>query len=277
MKKLIYVLVALIFFGTYSCDVIEPPYEEGGKIIIDTTAKKVLLEEFTGFRCGNCPEAGEVAHGIDNVSDGQVIIMSIHAGDLAIPTPFRTYEFRVKEGLDIAAFYNLPATPYGLVNRISYGGSTLLAPSTWTTAVGNEMNKTASVKLELNAGYDEASASINLKAKMKFLTEGTSNYYMVAYIVEDSIIQYQRDDRQADVHVLNFVHNHVLRGSMNGTWGDPISAGDIPAGTEIIKELAYTIGEDLDWIPKQLALIVVVHDNLSKEILQVEKVYLYNK
>ena len=273
MKK-IYILVFLLILGFTGCDVIDPPYTQGGDIDVDTTKKKVLIEDFTGFRCGNCPEAGEVAHEIAVEYKGQVIQMAIHAGALAIPTPQRTYEFRTPVGNDIASYFNLPATPYGMVNRTAFGGNALLAPNTWASAVVNEASKLADVKITLSGNYNSASNTIILDAQLKFIKAGTADMYLAAYIVEDSIVQYQRDDRLPDVHVLNYVHNHVLRGSMNGTWGEQISEFVIPAGTILSKNIQYKIPDGKDWVPKNLSIIAVVQNNTTKEILQVEKLKL---
>ncbi len=274
MKKYMLILAVILMFGLYSCDEVQAPYTEDGPIDVDTTARKVLLEEFTGFRCGNCPEAGEVAHEVVESSNGRVILMSIHAGDLADPTPTRKYNFKTPEGNDIADNFSLPATPFGLINRVSYNGSYLLGPTVWATAASIEANKPAYVKLELTANYNETAKEIALDIKMNFLQQVSEPLNVVAYIVEDSIIQYQRDDRQPDVNVLNYNHMHILRGSMNGTWGDLISGNVIAGKTELTKNLKYVIPSTKDWKPKDISLIVTLINAQNKEIQQVEKIKL---
>lgn len=274
MKKYIVLLGILLIFGLYSCDEIQAPYTEDGQIDVDTTTRKVLLEEFTGFRCGNCPEAGEVAHEVVDNSNGRVILMSIHAGDLADPTPARKYNFKTQEGNNIADYFALPATPFGLVNRVSYNGAYLLGPTAWATAAAVEANKPAYVKLELSANYNASIKEISLDVKMKFLQQVSENLNVVAYIVEDSIIQYQRDDRQKDVNVLDYNHMHVLRGSMNGTWGELISDTTIPPQSEIDKNIKFTIPDTKDWKPKDVSLIVTIINTENKEVQQVEKIKL---
>jgi len=274
MKNILYLLSIILIF--YSCDIIDPPYEENANIDTDSTTKKVLLEDFTGFRCGNCPEAGELAHEIVKDSKEQVIIMTIHAGSLADPTPQRPYNFKTPVGNDIANYYKLPGTPFGLINRESYNGSHLQSPSSWRTLSFLEMQKKSYIKIEPAAEYNDATREISLNAKIKFLKEYQNNMYLVAYIVEDSIIQYQKDDRKyPNTNIENFVHMHVLRGSMNGTWGEQISNNTIVANSIIDKQFKYIIPQDKDWKPKHLALIVAVHNNDTRVIEQVEKVYIY--
>ena len=268
---LILVLGAMLAFIT-GCDIIEAPYKE--KIVIekDTAAINVLIEDFTGFRCGNCPEAGEVAHTLAETYQGKVIVMSIHAGALAVPNPTRKYDFRTTEGTELATYFNLPATPYGMVNRVQVNGNTLLAPDAWGTSVAQQVKQKADLKMSLTAGFNETSKVISLESNLKFVNDSKTTYYLAAYIVEDSIIQYQRDDLKTPSDILDFVHMHVLRASMTGTWGTQISPDVINAGESIKLNSEYTIPSGKDWVPKNLSLIVIVHDNDTKEIKQVDKV-----
>lgn len=274
MKKYIFVLAISLMFGLYSCDEIQAPYTEDGPIDVDTTARKVLIEEFTGFRCGNCPEAGEVAHEIVKNSNGRAILMSIHAGALADPTPTRTYNFKTTDGNNIANYYQLPATPFGMINRVNYNGANLLSPSVWGTVTAFEAAKPAYVTLELTPNYNESTKEIAVDVKMKFLQQISEKINVVSYIIEDSIIQYQRDDRQPDVNVLNYNHMNVFRGSMNGTWGELISDVAITGKTEITKNIKYTIPSTKDWKAKNLSLIVAIINAETKIVEQVEKVKL---
>ena len=59
--------IAIFVFMAFitSCDIIDEPYRE--KTTQDTTKtvkRKILLEEFTGFRCKNCPHAAETIHSL---------------------------------------------------------------------------------------------------------------------------------------------------------------------------------------------------------------------
>lgn len=275
MKNFIFILIISSLFGLYSCDQIGAPYTEDSKVEVDTTARKVLLEEFTGFRCGNCPEAGEKAHGIVDNSNGRVILMSIHAGALADPSPARSYNFKTEVGNDIASYFSLPATPFGLVNRVAYNGATLLSPTVWETVANIESTKPAYVKLALEANYNTASREMEVNIKMNFLQQVSQKLNVVAYIIEDSIIQYQKDDRHTtNPNIEAYNHMNVLRGSMNGSWGELISDTQIPSKTELNKTLKYTIAANKDWKPKDISIIVAILNPENKEVQQVEKIKL---
>lgn len=275
MKYIKLLLIATVLFTAISCDVIEPPYKEKHEIVNDSTKQKILIEEFTGFRCGNCPEAAEKGHLIASSSQGQVIMISIHAGDLANVTPIRTYNFTTPEGTDIAEYYNLTATPYGMVNRVKMNGANLLSPDSWSSAVAIQSQKQSTIELKLTSDYNSSNREITLNANMKFLQIDNRQLHIAVYIVEDSVVQYQKDDRKSDPNVLDYVHNHVFRGSFNGAWGDLISSTPILAQQVINKNFNYTIPSNKDWRPNKLSLIAVIMDNQTKEVAQVEKVSLF--
>ena len=272
MKYILIVILGAMIAFIVGCDIIEAPYKEQIIFVKDTTTKNILIEDFTGFRCGICPEAGEKALTLAETYPEKVFVMSIHAGDLAVPNPVRKYDFRTPEGKDLANYFNLPATPYGMINREKVNGNTLQSPDAWGTSTAQQLTIKTDLNLNLKAVYNESSKKISLETNMNFFKDSKISYFMVAYIVEDSIIQYQRDDRQSPPDILNFNHMHVLRGSMTGTWGTQISPDIIKAKSSFKITTDFTIPEGKDWVPKNLSLIVVVQDNETKEIMQVDKV-----
>ena len=67
-----------------SCDVIEEPFTE--EIVVGGCAekcKKILLEDYTGHKCGNCPRAAEKAEELKAIYDDQLVSIAVHAGFFA--------------------------------------------------------------------------------------------------------------------------------------------------------------------------------------------------
>lgn len=277
--KILNILIALVFVYVFvACDIVEPPYtKNNNQNPVDTTKRNVLIEDFTGFRCGNCPEASHVAEQVADLYKGKVFSIALHAGPLSIPTPVRKYDFRTPETKELAEYYGLVATPYGMVNRRKYNDQTLQAPSAWSGYATETLQLEAILKISLNnVAYNQNNKQISLDIKLDYLKNSEISHFVAVYIVEDSIVNYQQDDRQfPNVHIVNFVHNHVMRGSFSGTWGTPVSQAVISAGSSVNLPHSYTIPAEKDWRPEKLSLIVFVQNNDTKEILQVEKVALF--
>ncbi|MFA5783227.1 MAG: hypothetical protein WC868_13255, partial [Bacteroidales bacterium] len=108
MKKIIYFLcVVLNSIFLFSCDKINPPYiENTTNNNTGDTVKKVLLEEFTGHQCPNCPQGAIIAQQLKAIYGEKLILISIHAGDFAEPgTGEFAYDFRSSTGNDINSFF----------------------------------------------------------------------------------------------------------------------------------------------------------------------------
>ncbi|MFW6019944.1 MAG: hypothetical protein ACOCPM_05120, partial [Bacteroidales bacterium] len=70
--------ITMIFFN--SCDQIDPPYKENITFENKDTVRNVVLEEFTGHLCVNCPSAGAIIHDMKDTYGENLIVISVHAG-----------------------------------------------------------------------------------------------------------------------------------------------------------------------------------------------------
>lgn len=265
-----FLLMPILFIA---CDTIDEPYRESGSVDTSKITTKVLLEEYTGFRCGNCPEATEIAHRLKEKYSGKVVILSIHAGGYAKPTTAHPYDFRTTIGEELDAFFGMSnaGNPCGMVNRIGFPTkSHILREAQLESAIKSALAKENSIDLTLQTTFHSTTNQIFIQAEIKYLKPGSSNHNLCIFIAEDSIVQYQRDDRLNPPDVEDYVHNNVLRGGITSTWGIPLSQSDIPVGTSFSKDFTYVIPLDKDWNPSKLKIIAFIHDNgNSFEILQV--------
>ena len=123
MRKYI-TLLSIILIIT-SCDVEEGPFINDYDSYVNPD-KKVLIEDFTGHTCQNCPDAARELDAISAIYPDQIIGMAIHVGSFAKPTPIigapYDYDFRTNSG-DVVdnAFGNISeALPRGMINRAGY-------------------------------------------------------------------------------------------------------------------------------------------------------------
>jgi len=271
-------LSILIVITLSSCDQINPPYEQTNSHNTDTTTKNVLLEEYTGFRCGNCPPAAVVAHQIKQEYGDKVVVVAIHVGQLAMPTPQHKYDFRTAIGNTLDDFYKIGSeigTPNGLVDRIPYNGNLVLGYSSWEAAIIARLQEKANMTIEfVNANYDSTKKSISTKLKINFIDKCLTNYKLAVYIVEDSIVNYQTDYFSTPNDIPDYVHNNVLRGALTDAWGSQISDTELSAGTESIKDFSYSVPANTDWRMNWVRLVAIITNADTKEVLQVNEKYL---
>ena len=105
----------------------------------NSTVKKVLLEEFTGVRCVNCPQAQTEIKNLqsEGVYGDNLIAISYHAGFFSNPYNESQFDLRTTEGEEILNFLETPlGFPSGVVNRRVFEGARGLHITQFVTCAG---------------------------------------------------------------------------------------------------------------------------------------------
>jgi hypothetical protein len=246
--------------------------------------RKVLVEDYTGHKCGNCPAAGRELKRLDSVYSGKIVPIAIHAGFYANVTPGSTppypTDFKTTSGTDYDnAFGNSAAgNPNGLVNRVSFGLASFIKQwSSWETSVATMDTIKADFKIEIANSYNIVSNQLTTTVTATALNyKTTANYNLVVLLTEDSIVAEQIDYSlpAGQQYVSNYTFNHVLRTAINSSWGDPLFTGAV--STNDVKTKTYTNFQlSSAWKYKHCHVIAFLYDaNTSSatyyEIFQVE-------
>ncbi len=278
MKKylLIIAIAGLVFAA---CDKIEEPYKNTGQNgdPVEETTRKVLLEEYTGHTCVNCPRAAITASELKALYGDRLILLSVHVGPLAAPglNPF-TKDFRSDVGNAWDAFFSVSSSgvPLGIINRKSEGGVYFTPPGNWGTSIAQAMEDEESIaKIDISTNYNAGNRQLGIGIETTFLTNASGNFMVQALIVEDNVVAPQRnnDPSIGPGVITNYNHRHVLRGSANGLWGESLlpSGTNLEVGAAYSKEYTYTVNPD--WDAENVYVVVMVYDNDTKEVLQVER------
>jgi len=268
-----------LFFLLTRCDIVTSPYEQPNSQVKDTTTnnepivQKVLVEDLTGYLCGNCPEAAAEAQRLKALYGDRIVTMAVHGGYFARPDPQHPLDLRCAESEEIINYFNVILFPSGLVNRRSWEGTRVLAYSSWQAAVDSFLKEPPRAQIQITPTYTPSSRQVQATVKVTYLQDGSIDDYLAVYITEDSIIGYQKDYTQNPPYIENYVHRHVLRGSLNGTWGEALSPESPPrAYSTLTKNFTYTLPST--WNAAHCSLVAILHDNKTREIIQVEEVHL---
>lgn len=258
-----------------SCDVIEEPYIEEGNIIYN--GRKSLLLDFTGHTCGNCPEGHRVIESILYNYEEAVIPVAIHCGWYSRiegdnpEEPFY-YDFRTDigfelggDGLTTGGDFGVQGQPTGVVNLLK--GSALKPPSAWSSEVAKYVSSFPQYSIEIEANYNNNDSIIDCTVTVESITENRNELHLVVYVLENHIVQWQRDYESDPENVENYEHNHVLRGGFNGAWGESIGNT-----TYIEKNCQTKLGED--WVPNNCLILAFVYNSETFEVLQAEEIKL---
>lgn len=271
MKKLfIAVLTSSCLLA--ACDKVERPIET--PIVIESK-RKVLLEDYTGQQCGNCPAAAEVAETLKEQYGDKLVVLSVHAGFFA-----RTSGTKFPTSYTTAAsvewdktFIGTSGNPNGMVNRKNYKENGLVTTqSKWPTTVSLALQDIYFLDLYITPKYNTTSRALNTSVKAKFARKYSNNTKLSVILAEDSIIGPQTDYREKpDDYVPKYLFRYMLRGEINGTWGTALKSAPILYNDSVTVNFNnYTIDPKINI--KNAYIIAFAFDETSKEVLQVEKV-----
>lgn len=189
-------------------------------IVMDPSGKTVLLHDYTGVKCVNCPAAAEIAHQLQNQYDGRLVVMSVHAGYQATPFP-DSPDFRTEEGDD---WYNgNNSNPLGSVNRVKLLSGYTLQASAWTDAVTSAFTEPQTIEARVFNTYNETTRQLIANIAAMELEEVTGDLSVTVCLIEDNIVGKQVTPSGL---ATDYVHRHVFRTTLNGTYGEDLSFDD---------------------------------------------------
>ena len=275
MKSIKNMVLALVMavFGLSACDIVEEPYIQGGGDSPtpsgDTAQvmKKVLLEDYTGVRCVNCPEAGALALQLQEIYPERLIVLGVHAGMLAMPNGGYP-DFRTPEGTEWWNFFGFDANPIGTVDRTLSGtGRYGLNPADWATFIIDEIAKDPVIALRIENDYNAASRGLNVKVSGKFIVDQTDDLNLVVCLMEDGIVGLQQTENGPNP---DYVHRHVFRGTLDGlAWGSSVGSAPFAEGFTFEKTYNYTLPENFN--AENCAVVAYICRDRDKTVLQVEE------
>ncbi len=280
LYSLLFVILLLTGWG---CDKIDAPYLRNTTPDDTTTTvvkRKVLIEDFTGHKCPNCPEAAVIAHDMAEAHPNQIVIIAVHSsGGFSAPDPpggEYTYDFRTAVGDELNAFFHINdfGYPNGLISRVkSPEGKYAIGKNFWEATADTLLDDEPLASLKMTTTWNEANRTSSIGVETKFLTETSQEYFLAVYLTEDSIIQPQKNNNPAvgpTPKIEDYIHMHVLRAAYNGTWGTQISSGNIPAGT--VKNNTFQLILDPDFVAKNTHAVAILYRTDTMEVMQVEEI-----
>lgn len=267
-------MLMIIITGAWAitaCDKVSPPFDEtpsGGNPNPEVVVRKVLIEDFTGHTCKNCPAASLIAEDIKTKAyPGRVVIMAIHSGFYAdtSPAPPFTYNFRIPEGQQISDDFGIAAWPNGMVNRRKFNGSPIVGKDSWSSNTGIILQEPPVASVKISNNFNSATGNITTTITGKALSALSGQYKLAVFYTEDSIIKPQLVGNNVDTA---YVHMNALRGAFNGVYGDVIM-NNPAANDSVVKTYSLKIRGDAN--PKHCRVVAYILDDTSKEIIQVEE------
>ena len=297
MKNLRYIgAVMLAGFGLLAvgCDTIEDdnykkPYNGG-----ISSERKVLLEDYTGVRCVNCPTAAAEIERLQEFYGDNIIVVGVYPMQptgLTQPwdpnrdlrssvaqtwaTEFATgltqpwdpnRDLRSSVAQTWATEFAIEQFPNGMVNR-----QEVIGYQEWGGAIAEVISGGINyVDLSLTANMStDSTIAVSVEGSFVENYEADGAVNLITMILEDSIVAPQTTPTGVNG---NYVHNHVLRAVLGPEWGSQVASEAPTRGTTFSTSLSGTV--DKAWRTNKLSVVAAVVNANSREVIQVEIVHL---
>ncbi len=183
----------------------------------------ILVEEYTGQKCINCPGAATELHKIAKEYPANVIIVALHA-----PGTGQTQAELASQDADVyATSFKLPKSVPGIMINRRSGEDGLYSQkkALWGTLIRKAVNRKAQYRIDLKA-TPSGDKHIDIRAAVSSLRDEAASRPSLGlqlWVVEDIRAEQVlvTGNKQAD-----YFHHNVLRGALNGVTGADCKAGE---------------------------------------------------
>ena len=237
--------------------------------------KVVLIEDFTGVRCINCPDGHQQAANIENTNPGRVVAVSLHSDFLGVAYTGQP-ELRIPEAQSLEDLLGpAPAKPVAAIDRVLFSGETSVLQflQQWSGRTNERLTQNVPVNIEIENILETLDTARNLKVKIKatYLQNITADNRLTIMLAEENVVAAQLTNSGVDS---NYVHKNVVRAFLTRFNGDVLNA-ELTTGRVFEKE--YTLNNlPQNWKLNDLKVVALIHNFVTnKEVqqTQVKKVF----
>lgn len=257
----ILMVAGLILMG-FACTEIPPVLNPGGGGNngggpVDEQLRQVLIEEFTGVRCVNCPAGSQAIEALLDQHGSQLVAVSLHAGQFAFPFTGQE-DYGNDDSRSILSYLGSPlGYPTAVVNRKKFDGeeSRFSGLSSWAGFIAEELLTPPMIRIDLNTSFNDASGEVDIEADL-YVDETilSDDVRLSVFITENDIVgpQVTPQSSQDD----DYVHKHVFRTAVTGFDGDPINE-TLSSGAVVSRNLSVQLEDH--WVAENCHVIALVH------------------
>lgn len=233
-------------------------------------AKKAVIEEFTAYRCGNCPLGHEFTNDLAaSLGEENVLVIAYHVGGLATPQGPGDPDFRTPDGDAMQTHFGVQGTPSGPVNRGSFGGSNFVTnANSWSNNATSEVAVTADANVALDASINHNTREVSINTEVFYTSNSQNTHYITVGYLEEGVIAAQvsyNSTWNAAYFYPNgdYYHRHVFRGFINSADGDALDAS---LNTVQSNDYTFTVPTEINGRPVNiyaLEFFAIVHEGLN--------------
>ena len=214
MRHLLFILSLSLPFILMGCDKLTPE-ERWSQPTAIVPQKNVLLLEYTGQRCVNCPSAAQQISQLQSGAVGHhLIAVAIHGGQLAENSNHSPLGLVTEDSEWLTQEARVQGWPCASID-----GAALSLPPEWNASIAQQLAQTPQATIHLTAHYDATSRQLTAQVTS---FSSLADSQLSVFLVEDSIpsLQYLEGGK----HKMDYLHRHVLRQILTPRAGITVSS-----------------------------------------------------
>jgi hypothetical protein len=191
--------------------------------------RTALLEDFTGVRCGFCPDGHVRAKAAqDLLGKDKFIIMAVHGGSYAAPSSGWA-NFTTNFGAALISQAKVTGYPAGTINRkvaADMGvapqspGGMAMSRAAWAASAEFVNNMFAPINVGAKATFNTETRELTVKVDMYLSATLTTPINLNIALLQSGLLAKQSGDPTPNDP---YSQDHVLRHLITGQWGDVIT------------------------------------------------------
>lgn len=284
MKKVLglITLFALLLAAIQGCKEIGPDINLHGSqhTIADTTyvetpvaaeTKNVLIEDFTGMQCPNCPTGHDIIVTLKTQNPGRIVAIAQHPTNI-LGRPYQFNPIDLENGQSDVIFNYLGQTgfePAGAIDRQLFTGESfiLLDKNYWSTRASQQLGTSTPVNILLSKSFDSTNRQLTITTELHYTQSVSQKNYLSLALIENGIVAPQLNGNVIDTL---YVHDDVMRTFVTDPKGDALT-DSLQAG-RVIRKIYRTV-LDAGWKANNVDIIGFVHEkDNSKAVYQSKEI-----
>ncbi len=297
-RSLLYFLgIGLMVFGFSACEEV-PPFidysdNSGGNggsgtevtfeeiyndttfVTTDVSAKQdrvVVMEEFTGVACVNCPLGHEESQDLLDTHGDRLALVAVHANWLNYISGESIQFLTTSEAGFILNLCQVEGLPSASIDRVQFDNEDVIAIDQlpkWASKINERLSVPTELNLHVYNDYNSDTRELTVYTQIRYTEDVSDQRFISIMLTEGGIIEPQElTDGSIDEE---YEQEHVLRGMITPPSGDAINE-TLEAGRVIVKSYSFTVPSE--WDPAHMEVVAFVHGATNTpEIIQGAKEY----
>lgn len=297
-SRYIFIISIVLLAGLSACKEKGPIIDLGQHTAKDSTyvaaaepadPHMILVEDFTGASCSNCPAAHEVLNNLAAQHQNRLAILGMHIFNFGQANPYdspdglyhHAYDFRTQDATDISntIFGGVSAMPAaGFDRRNGIGGGILNPPSDnlavsalWSNIITGLVDTSSPINLTVKSSLNTAGDTAYVVVRVAYTKAVSTKNTLSVAITESNLLDLQEDPNAPNsVYDIDYQFNDVVRGFVSATMGSSMldSLSTKEAGRVFIRSFLYKV--DPSWKAANCKVVAFVAnaETGDKHVLQ---------